>query len=247
MIAFKEVVDEAAGWTTPELSGTRMLTRNKTKRIGEVLFLVDMPKEVGDQDDEDEDEGGLALDASLTLVNALMFVSVLGGWKGVWDLQDVLNVPPLVSIWTGVILFVARLKLESFLEMPNDWSEWLKEVGSLGKFPFSVGKLEIGSVKRHLQMATSGFLSFSSTVCVWRGVWTALDNTHISWSACTCIAVVCYALLSVLQGHLSRKGNQLAASSITGDQEPSTTKPILPTNEFSRPEFTLSPEPREFS
>jgi len=243
MIAIKEVVDEAAGWTTPELSGTRLLTKNRTKKIGEVLFQVNLPKD-GEQDEDEDDGDGLALDVSLTVVNALMFVSVLAGWKGVWDLQDVLMVPPIVSIWTGIVLFVARLKLESFLEVQNDWTQWLKEVGSMGQ-------LRMGPVNRHLQMVMSGFLSFTSTVCVWRGVWTALDNTSISWNVCLCTAALSYAALSVLQGRLSggrprdESGSGDAKAGEGGREEETSSSRIMATDEFSRPEFTLSPEPRK--
>jgi hypothetical protein len=39
---------------------------------------------------------------------SLPYIMQLAGWKGIWDLQDLVNVPPVLSIIAGLIIFAIR-------------------------------------------------------------------------------------------------------------------------------------------
>ena len=70
--------------------------------------------------------------------------------------------------------------------------------------------LGLSSAKRYFQTFVAGFLSFVSTVLVWRGVWTSMDATGLPWTFFLSLGSIAYAGLSLLQRRITKVAVALA-------------------------------------
>jgi len=146
-----------------------------------------------EESSSDDDSVDAVLDIKRTFLNIGLFVFTIGGWKGVWDAQDVNNLPWWLSVSVGILVYILRFKVDDVLDTHDvhseDWFELFSEMPELSLKTFG----EYGKI-----YLSSG-LVFVSSLFIWRGVWAGFDAAGLDWVQTLIIGAIGYVILSVLQ------------------------------------------------
>lgn len=93
--------------------------------------------------------------------------------------------------------------------------------------------MSFASAKKYFQTFVAGFLSFVSTVLVWRGVWTAMDSTNLPWPFWIFVGTIGYSGLSLLQRSITKEKIKEREAAGEDTEEP-VGNPFFSNDDFFR-------------
>ncbi|EKX48211.1 hypothetical protein GUITHDRAFT_105818 [Guillardia theta CCMP2712] len=230
LVAIKEAIDVAAGWKTPDLSGTQLVRRQRQKNwdlTGEPFRRV-TSNEIRKKNLDpikDLNVTGSSWVKSPNLASRNSFSRELVESSSEESSTEINHVLDIQRTLLNCGLFVSTI---AGWKDQNGLS-WYTSVGigiCMYIFRYKVDDIldthdvhsedwfelfsrlpepSFKSIAEYGKIYLSSALVFVSSLFIWRGIWAGIDDTQISWQVCLVIGTISYMLLSVMQLQLERR------------------------------------------